>query len=256
MIVKKDIIADLHIHTISSLHGYSTLKECIDAAELKDMCYIAITDHYYNDGTFLDRKNEVNRIVHLEKEAGSTLKNVKVIGGAEFNISQDIPEWNKLQKLKWKLIGVHGWFLDREETTLEELYHYFEEASDKFTAFAHIERELHKIDHCRFGNKLTNEIKEYLERIVLLAKKTDTILELNESSLITNEEGAYERILFWLKIAKDNGNIISLGTDSHYCEDIGKFNSSIEILNLTDFPQERILNCNEDLLLQYFGNDR
>lgn len=253
MIEKKDIIADLHIHTISSLHGYSTLKECIDAAELNDMYYIAITDHYYNDGTVLNRKNEVNRIAYLEKRAGSTNKNVRVIGGAEFNISQDIPEWNKLKKLKWKLIGVHGWFLDREEVTLEELYHCFEEAADKFTAFAHIERELHKIDHCKFGNKLTAEIKEFLEKVVLLAKRTNTILELNESSLITNEEGAYERVLFWLTVAKDNGNLISLGTDAHYCEEIGEFSSSIEMLNLTGFPKERILNCNEDLLLQYFG---
>lgn len=45
MIEKQDIIADLHIHTTSSLHGYSTLKECIDIATDKGLKYIAITDH-------------------------------------------------------------------------------------------------------------------------------------------------------------------------------------------------------------------
>lgn len=51
MIGQKDIIADMHIHTIGSLHAYSTLKECIECAETNGMKYIAITDHYYNDGT-------------------------------------------------------------------------------------------------------------------------------------------------------------------------------------------------------------
>lgn len=69
--------------------------------------------------------------------------------------------------------------------------------------------------------------------------------------MVTNEAGAYERVLFWLSIAKENGNIISLGTDSHYCEEIGKFDCSIEMLNRIDFPKERILNCNEELLKRY-----
>lgn len=251
MIEKKDIIADLHIHTISSLHGYSTLKECIDCAVDNGMRYIAITDHYYNDGTALDRKNEVNRIVYLEKRAGSTRRNVRVIGGAEFNISQDIPEWNKLKNLRWKLIGVHGWFLDREETTLDELYQYFYEAAGRFTAFAHIERELHKIEHCKYGNVLTAEVKDFLSKVVMIAKRTDTVLELNESSLVTDEAGAYEKVLFWMTIAKENGNVISIGSDSHYCEEVGRFESAIELLNLVNFPKERILNCNERLLIKY-----
>lgn len=251
MIERKDIFADMHIHTISSLHGYSTLKECIDVAADKGLQYIAITDHYYNDGTVLNRKNEVNRIVYLEKRASSTQRNVKIIGGAEFNIAQDIPDWNKLKKLKWKLIGVHSWFLDREMTTLDELFHDFEEAAERFTSFAHIERELHKIDHCKHGSELTDEVKIFLEKMVLLAKRTDTVLELNESSLVTNEAGAYERARFWLSLAKDNGNIISLGTDSHYCEEIGEFGNAIDLLNKVCFPKERILNCNEEILLRY-----
>lgn len=253
MIEKQDIIADLHIHTISSLHGYSTLKECIDFAADHGIQYIAITDHYYNDGTTLDKKNEVNRITYLEKRVSSTQRNVKIIGGAEFNVAQEIPDWNKLKKIRWKLIGVHGWFLDREEATLDQLYGYFEEAAGNFDAFAHIERELHKIDHCKYGSDLTNDVKIFLKKVVMLAKRTDTVLELNESSLVTNEAGACDRALFWMIAAKENGNIISLGTDSHYCEEVGEFSSSIELLNRVGFPKERILNCNDDLLVKYLG---
>ena len=67
MIKQKDIIADLHIHTIASLHAHSTLYECIQEAAENGMKYIAITDHYYGDGTELYRKNEINRLANLEK---------------------------------------------------------------------------------------------------------------------------------------------------------------------------------------------
>lgn len=61
-------------------------------------------------------------------------------------------------------------------------------------------------------------MKDFLEKIIFLEKKSDTVLEQNESSLATNEADGYERILFWLSLAKENGNIIYLGTDSHYCK--------------------------------------
>lgn len=109
----------------------------------------------------------------------------------------------------------------------------------------HIERELHKIDHCKYGSELTDDMKDFFEKIVVLAKCADTVLELNEAYLVTNEAGAYERVQFWLTLAKNNGNVISLGTDAHYCEEIGEFPNSMELLNRLCFPKEKILNCNE-----------
>lgn len=103
---------------------------------------------------------------------------------------------------------------------------------------------------------MTDEVKMFLEKMVILAKKTDTVLELNESSLVTNEAGGYERILYWLSLAKENGNVISLGTDSHYCEEIGEFENSIKILNKIGFSKESILNCNEELLLKYLDKSK
>lgn len=51
-----------------------------------------------------------------------------------------------------------------------------------------------KIDHCKYGNLLADYVKGFLEKIVILAKRTDTVLELNESSLVTNEAGVYDRV--------------------------------------------------------------
>lgn len=40
--------ADLHIHTTASGHGYSTIKEIVEAAAEKGLKTVAITDHGLN----------------------------------------------------------------------------------------------------------------------------------------------------------------------------------------------------------------
>lgn len=260
MITQNDILADLHVHTIASLHAYSTIWENIQIAKERGLEYIAITDHYFNLGDAITTKNEVGRIAYLEKTTNIGNLPVKVIGGAEFNLNQVIPKGkdyhNKLMKLKWKPIGLHTWFVNVENTTLNQLYCLFEIAAmnlDNFTTFAHIERELQDIDNKRHGSILDDEIKEFLEKVVLIAKKYDIILEVNEASLIRNEGGGKERVRYWLNFAKENKCKISLGTDAHFCMAVGDFTNTIELLNELDYPKELILNCNRDWLETMFN---
>ena len=69
-IKQSDIIADMHTHTISSLHAYSTLKENIDCAKRR-LKYIAITDHLYLHNDEDIRKNEFLRMAYLEQTINS-----------------------------------------------------------------------------------------------------------------------------------------------------------------------------------------
>ena len=46
------------------------------------------------------------------------------------------------------------------------------------------------------------------------------------------------------------GNKIYLGTDAHYCEEVGDFENTIKLLNKVNYPKELILNCNKNLLAQ------
>lgn len=198
-------------------------------------------------------KNEVNRLCFLEERAHKTEAKICVIGGAEFNIGQNIERWDKKRKLKWKMVGVHGWFIDREELTLEQLYSYYSDCAYKFESFSHIEREIDKVDHRKYGDKLTNDVIKFFDKIVELSKETGVILEVNESSLTSNKHGEYEKIRYWLERAKNAGSIISLGSDAHYCEEIGKFDNTLRIINEVKFPKERVLNCNEELIHKKFG---
>lgn len=247
MIEKKDILADLHIHTIGSEHAYSTLYECIRCAADAGLKYIAITDHYYNDGTKLHKINEINRFIYLEKEAARAQNKVHVLGGAEFNIGQNIESWEKLKELSWKMIGVHGMLLNVKEFSYDDIYRFYEQRADDMDCFSHIERNVGKIGGYN-ETELTDDIRNYLYSLVTLAKEKNVVLEVNESTLFADEPGDFERMKFWLNYAKSNGNLISLGSDSHYCELIGKFERALDLLNAIDFPKDRIVNCNPDLL--------
>ena len=258
ILTRSDILADLHTHTIFSQHAHSTVKENIEEAKRGNLKYLAVTDHYFGDGTKIQQKNETTRIKYLKERVGAFEKDINILSGAEFNLNQKIPYWNEYKDLDWKLIGLHSWFADIPKLTINQLYERFRVASEKeFNAFAHIERELHKVSNGIYSEtacfrRVHPTIKEFLISICDLAKKKNIFLEVNEFSLVSNEGGAARRLEFWLNYAKENGNLISLGTDAHYYAEIGKFDNTIKLLNKIEFPKERILNCNKDLLKVQF----
>lgn len=261
VIQSKDVIADMHTHTISSLHAYSTIRENIEVGK-QNLKYIANTDHIYLNGDKINLKNEFMRIAYLEETINPYEFDINVISGAEFNLGQTIPQgkdyFDKIKDIVWKPIGLHSWTIDIPSITLEELYQEFKDSSNFHNCFAHIERELHKVDDGQYkankygGNALPQDIKLWLEAICILAKEKDIYLEVNEASLYRNEDNTRKRLEYWLKFAKRNGNKICLGSDAHYCKCVGNFEQSLKILNEIEYPKELILNCNEDMILDLY----
>lgn len=246
MILEKDILADMHTHTIFSKHAYSTVKENIEAAKKRKIKYLAITDHYYGNGDNLDKKNEINRIQYLGQRINPCENNFMIIPSAEFNLGQEVFTFEKLEKLHWKPIGLHNWFVDIHNLTTDDVYNLFVEAHHKgHNAFVHIERELHKINHDRYSFE---ELMECLKKIVDYAKENNIWLEVNESTIIVNDGNSAQRLYNWLKYAKENGNKIYLGSDAHYCDEVGVFTNALSMLNELNYPKELILNCNADKL--------
>lgn len=249
-----DILADMHTHTVASKHAYSTLIENLTSAERNGMKLLAVTDHYFGNGDDIERKNEVARIAYLGKcvEGLNNPTNVRVIPGCEFNLGQEIYNRDKVMKnLKWKVIGLHTWFVNVEQISFESYYQLFENAArDGFTTFAHIEREMHRILY-GFGQNHFDDCVEAMQRVVDLAVNSGIILEVNESSLRVNDGGAAERLRAWLAYAKSKNALICLGTDAHFCGEVGRFDNAIALLNQLEYPRDRILNCNKQLLREY-----
>lgn len=247
MIDKKDILADLHTHTIFSLHALSTVKENVTVAKEKGLKYIAITDHFIGHPDDINRFHQIARFTILnENKVGE----VYLLPSAEFNIGQNVYSERAFTKTKWRPIGLHGVFLEEKCESLDDLYSMYEKAVEKFTGFVHIEREIEKYLSIDERKNEKEEINNYLKRIVDLAKENNIYLEVNELSLNRKK---YDLVKYWLTYAKTNGNYIYLGTDSHYCDNVGNFEKSIKLLNEIDFPKDRILNCREDLLNRFIG---
>lgn len=258
MIKRSDILADMHTHTIASGHAYSTVKENIDAAKAAGLKYLAITDHYFGNGDDLDKKNEIARIQYGAERWNSYETGIRLLSSAEFNINQDVYTFEKLKDISWKPVGLHSWFIDMDIATLDDLFTCFVKTHKKgHNAFVHIERDLHKM--AKYFHEIyetsykMSDYQLFLNKIVDYAKENDIWLELNESSIVFNDNGdTIDRIKLWLFHARENGNKIYLGSDAHYCKEIGNFGNCISMLNALEYPKELILNCNEEELKKYF----
>ena len=238
-----DIKGDLHTHTIFSKHAYSTIEENIRAALNRDMKFLAITDHYYNDGTDIDKKNEVVRIKYMEEYVQPHFSDIRIVSSAEFNLCQSLYDEKKLASVYWRPIGLHNWFLNSRAVNAEIVYNAFKKAvDDGFNAFVHIERELYALTQGRY-HLTDDDIKELLASIVKLAKDKDIWLEVNESSIARDEDGYNEYMNFWVNEAKALNCKIYLGTDAHYAAGVGVFDKVISMLNAVDYPKDLILNC-------------
>lgn len=253
MIKREDIIADLHTHTIASGHAFSTIKENVTEAKNCGLKYLAITDHFYGREGSIPKKDEVNMFNSVDRML-KTEKYINVIGGVELNMFHSSKEIMSLKDtINWRLMSLHDYFVDVEKLSFTELLQEYENVLSVglATAFAHPERELHRIRNNKFSseeNWLADEVLEYLENMVQLAYDYDIPLEVNESSLNIMGNGTVERLKYWINIAKDLGCLIYLGTDAHYCDSVGKFDKSIELLNGIGYSKENILNCNEKVL--------
>lgn len=263
---KHKIAADLHTHTIFSKHAYSTAKENIGAAKELDMEYIAITDHLFIPESEIERKNMVSQVAY-QNEWFSMTSGIHVIGGIEMNLCQSInlsaKDVKKMEQAAWRPIGLHSWFVSLRDMTPAMVYNEFERAARSRdynplypTAFAHIEREIENLEYKNHVNdgKISDDIKSMLKSLVDLACDEGIFLELNESSMRYNKGGNMEAIRYWLSYAKEKNALICLGTDSHYCEAVGKFEKSINMLDEVKYPIGYVLNCNKDALRNYFEN--
>lgn len=255
MITHNDIKADLHTHTIASGHAFSTVLENMANAKSAGMDYIAVTDHYYHDGTKIDRLNEVHRMISADR-CSDRYMGITVINGGEFNIyhySGMFSNKELLKRVKWRLLGLHDWFLERQipEYNMKEIKALFIESILTMndwgippTAIAHIERGLSGISD--YSN---DTLISTMETILRFTKAYNLYMEVNESS--AKNKNLQDIMRIWIKMAKENGNKICLGSDAHFALHVGHFDNAIALLNEVDYPKELILNCDRTALNQF-----
>lgn len=226
--------ADLHTHTIASTHAYSTITENCQWAEINGIKLIAMTDH-------TEKMPDSAHIWHFEnlRILPRKIGNVIVLKGAETNIIDfegniDIGK-TTLDGLEWVVASMHNECLPQAsvevitETYLKTMQNPYVDMIAHPTT-AHFQ--------CDF-DKLAKGAVEY-----------NKILEINESS-IKYKKGSRENAFELLKACKKYNALVCVNTDSHFCQNIGKAQTALEILKECDFPQELVLNSDLDRLKEW-----
>ncbi len=226
---------DVHTHTIMSGHAYSTLQEMVTAAQQKHLDILGITEHAPGiPGTCNPIYFRNLHVVPREFDG------LRLLLGAELNIldtngTLDLNEYY-YQQLDVRIAGIH--ILCWEGGTIEE--------NTRGMINAIRNPWTHIISHPGDG---TAEL--LFEPIVIAAKESHTLLEINNSSLNPrrNKGTALKNNLEILRLCKQYEVPVILSSDAHISYDIANYCFIWPLLQETEFPDELIVNYDTERFL-------
>ena len=223
---------DLHTHSIMSTHAYSTIEENIKAALEKGLYAYGISDHSYMI------KGGANEVYFRNFKAVPTeINGMKILTGAEINILDLDGEMDLTEKMEdaldFIIVSAHTPLLTpgtKEENT--ECYIKIMQ-NPRIKIIGHPDDSRVEVDY---------------ERLAKEAKRTETVLELNNSSLtpLGHRINARENISEMLKYAEKFGTRIVVNSDAHFSTYVGNFQYALEILKECNFPEELVVNSCPD----------
>jgi len=232
-------LLDVHTHTIVSGHAFSTLQEMVHAAAEKGIQYLGITEH--GPGIPGTCNPIYFRNIHVVPRE---IEGVKLLMGGELNILNykgdlDLDEFY-YKFMDIRIAGIHA--LCWEGAT---------KSQNTDGMVAAIENPwTHIISHPGDG---TAEL--FFEPIVLAAKRTNTLLEINSSSMkpVRGKTIATANNLEILRLCKQHDVPVILGSDAHISYDIANYEYALPLLQQTDFPPELVMNDKPDAFFAYTG---
>lgn len=231
------LIADLHIHTVSSGHAYSTILENARAAADRELAVIAITDHGPKMPGGPHEYHFANLVAVPEKLFG-----VRVLKGIEANIigadgSIDLCD-ERLAKLDLVMAGFHSesYSVASVEENTETLINTIK--NPWVDIIVHPGNPGFQID---------------AEAVVKAAAQYDVALEVNNSSLVRSRQGSRPYCSRIIKLAKQYGAKMIVGTDSHFAYHIGDFTEALELLRENGVAEQEMLNSSVDKIMAHLS---
>lgn len=235
-------LLDVHTHSIVSGHAYSSIQEMAMAASEKGLQILGITEHAPElpgacDPIYFRNLHVVPREMY----------GVRLLLGAELNIldtkgTLDLDE-NYYRILDLRIAGIHSLCWkggSREENT----YAMLQAIRNPWTQI---------ISHPGDGTAQLD-----FEPIVLAAKETRTLLEINSSSMdpVRHKEEARDNNLEILRLCRRYEVPIILGSDAHISFSVADYRYALPLLAETDFPEALVVNDKPELFLEYVGIEK
>ena len=234
-------LLDLHTHTIASGHAYSTIQEMAQAAAQKGLQILGITEHAPSlpgacNAIYFRNLHVVPREMY----------GVRLLMGVELNILDytgrlDLDE-HHYRCCDLRIAGMHilcwqgGTRLQNTDGMLTAIHNPW----------------THIISHPGDG---TAELT--YEPIVLAARNTQTLLEINSFSMIPlrGKKAAIPNNLEILRLCRKYDVPVILGSDAHISFSIADYRYALPLLAETDFPDELVMNYWPERCLEYLGID-
>ena len=241
-IFKEDFIlrieSDLHIHTLASGHGYSTIKENVEVAKEKGLKTIAITDHGIN----MPGAPHIYHFTNMISLPG-IINGVELLRGVEANIldnqgNLDMPNEVMSDYLDIVLAGLHNGTGYEGKSILE---------NTKAMVAAIKNPHVHVITH---PDNPAYPID--IETVVLAAKKYNKALELNNSSPIVRP-GSSDICTKIARMCKKHKVLVSLNSDAHICYNVGEISRVEAIAEKVGIGKDQIINHSSNSLKKFLS---
>lgn len=231
------IIADLHIHTVSSGHAYSTLEEYLRQAVKIGLEAIAITDHgpampgaphFYHFANMRMIPREINGIRILRGVEANIIN-----ANGEIDLSEADIKWGELDIIMAAMHPRTGYEDQGMAKNTEVLLKAME--NPYVNVIAHPGNPRYPI-----------RIKE----VVAAAKEKKVLLEINNSSGFSRP-GSYEKCLEVAREVKRIGWKVTLGTDSHISTMLGDFSYAEKLIAEAGLTEDNIVNTSWERIEKY-----
>lgn len=232
-------LTDMHIHTVSSGHAYSTIDEIARAAGEKGLSIIAITDHtsglpggahdyhFHNLGVVPRRLYGVHVLRGVEANIidfnGAIDASEDIVKSVDVVIASYHPPCIRFGNVEECTKGFIG---AMENPHIDIIGH----PGDARYPFNHLE-------------------------VVKASKRTGTLLEINNASLRPGgfRPGVRENLVEMLKICSQLDVPVIANTDAHIAYQVGEFKETLNFLEEIQFPKELILNLQPEKILNFIG---
>ncbi|MCR5313195.1 MAG: phosphatase [Bacteroidaceae bacterium] len=233
-----DFLLDVHTHTIVSGHAFCTLNEMVVEAQRKGLKVYGITEHGPMIPGTCDPLYFRNMYI-VPRQYGD----MQLLMGAELNILDYEGNLDITDDVYWRCF-------DHVIAGLHQLCYDDGNRSQNTSALIGAIENPHVniISHPCDGTASDFDI----EAVVLAAKRTGTLLELNNSSLNPYRGKKLARPYFskMLELCRKYDNPIIVSSDAHHTSQLADFSFALELLHETCFPKELIVNTDVEKFLQ------
>lgn len=230
------IEVDTHAHTLVSGHAYNTIREMAKAASEKGLKGLALTEH----APEMPGSTNLFYFQNL-KVVPRKMYGVRLLFGAELNILDekgkvDLPQ-SVIRSLDLVIASIHILCFPEGRKKEEVTGAYVGAMENPYIdIIGHPDDGRFAVDY---------------ETLVKAAKRTGTLLEVNNSSLRPGgfRENTRENTIEMLKFCKEYKASVVLGTDSHVDATLADFAYAKDVLKEVDFPEELVANVTYERLM-------